>query len=166
MGLILELIPKVPFLVWPLIASLLWGGVARMELNHLRKVIAAEHKEQAAAIERQKTEALVTESVWKERANEVQRTKQAEIDRINSALADTQRMLHSRAPRRTNVSETSAAACAGSTGSELSDIDGAFLAGEAARAEKQRAALKECYGWINSVLQSVPGTSTPYSPPR
>jgi len=76
-----------------------------------------------------------------EAADQTRKQKDAEIKAINDRLALVTGELRKR-PSRTNQSTTT---CPGGTGSSLYAEDGEFLIGEAARADKLRQALKECY---------------------
>ena len=80
------------------------------------------------------------------------RAKDATIATITSRLNDTLSKLRI-ARTATRLSSVAAANCAGATGAELSGPDAAFLAGFAARAERQRADLAACYEEVNAVRQ-------------
>lgn len=75
-----------------------------------------------------------------------------ESDNEKAAIAaerdDALDRLRDRAPR---MSESSRAACKGTTGQELAKDDGEFLTRQAAEAAAQQSALKECYAWIDAV---------------
>jgi hypothetical protein len=82
-------------------------------------------------------------------ADRLRRDKDAQIRNINAratALANSLRDRSSRASETNPGASTADAGQAGSrcTGSELSREDAEFLAGEAARADSLRAALRQC----------------------
>lgn len=92
-----------------------------------------------------------SEAAQQLQAKNVQIHKQAqehadEVRTINSRLADAIERLRKRPDR---MPESSRSACAGATGAELSGPDAGFLIREASRADGIRAALKECYAWID-----------------
>lgn len=76
--------------------------------------------------------------------------KDAEVRKINARLVDALERLRQRPER---LPEPARAACTGATGAELSGPDAGFLVREAARADELRAALAECYGWIDAVTR-------------
>lgn len=77
--------------------------------------------------------------------------KQADTVRfINSELLDDIAKLRNR-PSRLPASGNPGAACAGTTGAELSRSDAEFLIREAARADTLRAALIACYGYADAL---------------
>lgn len=69
------------------------------------------------------------------------------ITAVNARLADALEQLRQRPER---LPESAATACAGATGRELSAPDAGFLVREAARADRLRAALSECYAVIDA----------------
>lgn len=147
------LLGRVPVWAWVLAVALAWGGIGRYQLRSLRAEIATERKAQADEIARLKAEAQATESTWKGKAHELHRAREIEVGNIAAALDAAERRLRDRPARRADLPEAARAACAGSTGAELSGEDGRFLAGEAARANQLRAALAECQGWIEAVTR-------------
>lgn len=72
------------------------------------------------------------------RINDLETTRRGIQSRLDAALAS----LRNRPER---ASEEPRAHCQGATGAELSRPDGQFLRGEAARADRIRAALATCY---------------------
>ena len=95
-----------------------------------------------------------------EKARNEERKRQAKInkvlqeqidekDAINTRLTDDIKRLQHRESRR--LSEAAKARCQGATGAELSSPDAEFLAREAARGDKIRAALNACYGYADSL---------------
>jgi len=90
------------------------------------------------------------EASWSEQIQKARSTRDDEIDRINTSLADALERLRKRPDR---MPEAARAACEGGTGAQLSGPDAGFLSREAARAESLRAALSECYTWVDTVKQ-------------
>lgn len=88
----------------------------------------------------------LVEEQWKTNVEALEEVKDAELKMVTTRLNSALRELRDRKDRRP---EAATPACEGSTGRELSRPDAEFLAGEAARAESLRTALKECYGWID-----------------
>lgn len=93
-------------------------------------------------------QARQVEQEWARKVKVLGDAKDAEIDRINGRLADALERLRKRPER---LPEPARAACAGATGAQLSGPDAGFLEREAARADALRAALEQCYGWIDAV---------------
>jgi flagellar motor protein MotB len=106
----------------------------------------AEAKAQAEA--RKKEQALV------EKAEQVRKRKDEQIKAINNRLAAVTRELRER-PSRSDSNTSSTATCSGGTGSTLFREDGEFLIGEAARADRLRQALKECYARYEEVRKEI-----------
>lgn len=88
-------------------------------------------------------EARRKEKVLVEKAEDTRRKKDAEIKAINARLSSVLVELRQRPSR--SGSGTDTATCQGGTGASLYAEDGEFLIGEAARADKLREALNECY---------------------
>lgn len=90
-------------------------------------------------------------------ADKLRKDKDAEIRNINAratALANSLRERPSRSTTEASaVSSTASAGCAPTscTGAGLSREDAEFLAGEAARADELRAALKQCHAQYESL---------------
>jgi hypothetical protein len=100
------------------------------------------------AIGKQKSADLLSDALI------LERVKNAEIKAIDGRLNIALGELRNRPERRTDVPET-AGACAGATGAELSRPDGEFLERLAADADRQRAALKQCYEVYDKVRAVV-----------
>lgn len=145
------LLAKVPWWVWPVIALAWWGAAGRMALRSERADRASEQQAHAVAIAKQKADALAKESEWKGRVDEQRKAKEQAILQINAAHAADLVSLRNRGPRRADLPGAATASCQGATGAELSGPDARFLAGEAARGNQLRAALAECYQWIDTV---------------
>jgi len=75
-------------------------------------------------------------------------TRDAEIDRIHTRLADALERLRQRPER---LPEPARAACEGATGAQLAAGDAGFLERYAADAAEQQAKLDECYGRLEQV---------------
>lgn len=150
-GKAIALLGRLPFWCWPLAAALAWGGTGRLALHHLRTAVATEHTAQAAAIAAEQAKAAATEATWKGRVYEQHRASEIQMGDVSARLDTALASLRDRGPRRADVPGIAATACSGATGAELSGPDGRFLAREAARANRLRAALAECQGWIDTV---------------
>lgn len=91
-------------------------------------------------------------------ADKLRKEKDAEIRNINAratALSNSLRERASRpAPEASTVPSTASAGCAAAscTGAGLSREDAEFLAGEAARADELRAALKQCHAQYGALI--------------
>lgn len=85
-------------------------------------------------------------------ATEIERAKDKQIRAINSKLSSTLEQLRQRPERLPDPP----AACAGTTGAELSRPDADFLAREAARADRLRQALAACYQLYDEVRNGAP----------
>ena len=128
---------------WGINARLIIGGVlaaflfvAGWAVNGWR--LESKHqKEIAQAV----TKARESEQRLVEDAERTRKNKDAEIKAINNRLELVTRELRQR-PSRTDQSSTT---CTTGTGASLYAEDGEFLIGEAARADRLREALKECY---------------------
>lgn len=90
-------------------------------------------------------------------ADKLRKEKDAEIRNISAratALSNSLRERPSRpAPESSTVPSTASAGCtpASGTGAGLSREDAQFLAGEAARADELRAALRQCHAQYNAL---------------
>ena len=80
--------------------------------------------------------------------------RDAEDLRTNDRLTAELQRLRSRPER---LPATAAATCQGSTGAELSRPDAEVALGLAARADRLRAALGECYAWIDAAEEMTGG---------
>lgn len=138
---------------WGINARLIIGGVlaavlfvAGWSVNGWR--LESKYQEQT-----NKAVAKAREAEWKliEQAEITRKKKDAEIQAINNRLESVTRELRKR-PSRTNQSPTS---CQAGTGTSLFAEDGEFLIGEAARADRLREALKECYARYEALENSL-----------
>jgi len=81
--------------------------------------------------------------------DQIRKDKDAQINAINNQLANALIELRSRPSRNDKVSVNGQ----GGTGATLYAEDGQFLIGEAARADKLRAALQSCYAQYDEVTK-------------
>lgn len=157
--MISKIIPTWPIAVGALVIGLgagayadhkvMQGRIDKMAIAHAEGLRVREVKrgedERAA---RNKERALSV------RIGEIEQGKINEIATIRAAYSDELGRLQQRANRKptgTGPAPAPVTACQGSTGAELSREDAIFLAGEAARADEQRAALSACYQAYDSV---------------
>lgn len=122
--------------------------VAGWKVNGWRLDAQAQRQVAAQAVAQRDAQAEARR-IAQQRAEKLQRInddKAASIRRIDARLADALGELRSRPERLPGAGDCQAVpSCQGATGAELSGPDAAFLVREAARAERQRAALKACY---------------------
>ena len=85
-----------------------------------------------------------------EGVNNALREQNDELAAVNSRHLAAIERLQQRA-NRAELSRAARAECKGATGAELSRQDGRFLVGEAARADRLRAALQACYSYANAI---------------
>lgn len=95
-------------------------------------------REAAALVEVRKKEAVLVAQ-----AEQIRKKKDAEINAINNRLNSALVELRQRPNRITSSAGTPS--CTAGTGATLFREDAEFLIGEAARADKLRQALEECY---------------------
>lgn len=107
---------------------------------------SANEAEWQSKIDKQKIEALQKEVEWKGKIDEVAKQHRTEIGAVarqrDAALASLRNRPETRLP------EPSRAACAGSTGRELSKPDAGFLVRLASEADELRASLRACQSYI------------------
>jgi len=101
----------------------------------------ADAAEQARAVEREKQQEI----------NDVLRKQNEDLSGVNSGLAADLERLRNRPERPAHVPEHPRIDCPGATGADLSREDAAFLIGEAARADRLRAALAACYSYADAL---------------
>lgn len=94
--------------------------------------------------------ARVKEASDREATQLLRKARDAEITAVNDRLRAALERLRQRPDR---LPEVARPACQGATGAELSRPDSGFLQREAARADTLRAALAECYAWIDQVTK-------------
>ena len=112
---------------------------------------SADQAAQAVAVAQANADARERELLAQQAVNKSKEIRDAEFETINSRLVAAISELRKRAVR---LPEAARAACQGATGAELSNPDGQFLAGLAARADKLRAALAECQAYADTVSPS------------
>jgi len=116
-----------------------------------------EKTQQYAAYAEAQESARQKEQEMQASADKLRKEKDAEIRNINAratALTNSLRERPSRpAPEASAVPSTASAGCAPTscTGAGLSREDAQFLAGEAARADELRAALKQCHAQYDAL---------------
>ena len=103
------------------------------------------NKEWQAAELKKDLERKEKENTILDNALELEREKNAEIAKLNLIADNLRNSLRNRPSRETIVYRDNPGAPQTCTGAELSREDGEFLAGEAARGNVLRAALKACY---------------------
>lgn len=109
----------------------------------------ADEKSQLVAVAQANEQARERERAVQEEVNQSKEIRDAEFEAINARLLSALGELRKRPVR---LPETARPACQGATGAELSGRDAEFLAGLAARADKLRAELDACHGWIDAVV--------------
>lgn len=127
------------------------GRIAKIEKAH-----ADVERQRAEVYAADQRDAREKEQKWAVRVGQVEQEKVNENARIAARYAAELDGLRKRAERRpapTGETSSTTATCAGATGAELSRPDAGFLIGEAARADRQRAALAACYGAYDAVSQ-------------
>lgn len=134
---------------WRLVGALALAGATFAGGWHLgaqgvRGQWAAEHAKQAQQQADAAVEVLRFEQARATKVQEIQDGKDAVLRRTGARLADALEQLRNRPERPADMPEAGRAACAGSTGAELSRPDAAFLEREAARADVLRAELGAC----------------------
>ena len=137
--------------VWLIAAAVCAGsyGLGRWHQH------SADKNAQAVAIAQANADARERELLTQKSVNKSKEIRDAEFETINGRLVAAVSELRKRAVR---LPEAARPACQGSTGAELSNPDGEFLAGEAARADKLRAALQQCYDY-NDTVNPAPKSS-------
>lgn len=116
-----------------------------------------EKTQQYAAYAEAQESARQKEQEMQASADKLRKEKDAEIRNINAratALANSVRERPSRpSPETSTMPSTTSAGCAPTscTGAGLSREDAQFLAGEAARADELRAALKQCHAQYDTL---------------
>lgn len=109
--------------------------------------VIRDSREHAAQLESLKQQE-VQRQAWANEVAAARSEKDEELRNVNARLADALVRLRNRPER---LPEPSRQACEGTTGRELSGQDAEFLTRLASEADQQRAALSECYAWIDAV---------------
>ena len=139
-----------PWWILAVVLAFAAGGIAGEWDGARRANQRWEKKTAADYVESVKT-ALDTERFWQGVVNETARNYEAKLVDVRRNLNIALDSLRSRPDRAPGVSEAPRADCAGGTGAELSRPDAEFLVGEAARADRLRAALDACYAVLDGV---------------
>jgi hypothetical protein len=146
-----------------LLSLALWGFGWVKGAQHGEARLDAYKATQDAAVLAQQLKAGQITANWRADALVLEEVKNAQLKTIDQRLADAlaDGMRH-RAERRPDLPGASAAAsaCAGGTGAGLSRPDAGFLDGEAARANRIRAALEQCYAQYEQVRQRMATLAT------
>lgn len=122
-----------------LLGALWWYGSSKYDEGYQE----ARNEYNRAALKAQE-QAIAKQQELINAADKTRKAKDAQIASINARHAAELGRLRDRPERRTELSGAPRD-CSGATGAELSRRDGEFLAGLAARADKLRAALSQCY---------------------
>jgi hypothetical protein len=119
------------------------AGADSIRVESANKVIAAT---KAAREEEQAKQAKVNKDAKAQydKINDINNQLNADLDKLRDR------------PDRGHLPDSSKSICKGTTGEYLSSEDAGFLTREAARADKQRAALESCYKYADTVATSVP----------
>lgn len=117
---------------------------ASMQAEYTKKLL------EASELARERERTMV------ESADKLRKDKDAQIANLNGRLSAALDGLRQR-PQRPSPGQSPAPSCdcSGATGSSLSREDAEFLVREAARADKLRSALDQCYKQYDSVRQSL-----------
>ena len=118
---------------------------ATLQADYTKKLL------EASELAREREQVMVSS------ADKIRKEKDAQIASLNSRLGTALDGLRQRPQRSPSPSQGSPDTCsgAGTTGSSLSREDSEFLVREAARADRLRSALDQCYKQYDSVRQSV-----------
>jgi len=111
---------------------------------------SSRHRKQQAEILVQTEAARETERIKAKATLKAQQERYEALLAISARLSRDLERLRNRPDR---LPEAARPAAKGATGAELSRPDAEFLARESARADRLRAALQECYAWIESVTK-------------
>lgn len=149
----MSLIPTWPIAVGALALGLAGGAaldhtIMSARIDRMEKATADIDRQRAEIRAGDELEARQKEQTWAARVGQVEQEKTNENARIAARYATDLDSLRKRADRRPAPSGGTAPAatsCEGATGAELSRPDAEFLVSEAARADRQRAALGACY---------------------
>lgn len=141
----------VPSWVWALVIAVLLTavGVAEMRASKAKRELAELKADIAESARKAEEEARAREQAMQADADKLRQEKDREIRDLNAraaALADSLRQRPNRATQGGGVPGAAGARQAGPgcSGSTLPREDAEFLAGEAARADGLRAALRQC----------------------
>lgn len=132
---------------------IVWKEV-RKAVAHSEQTMSAAYNEkllQASELAREREQSMVSS------ADKIRKEKNAKIASLNTRLGTALSSLSERPQRPPSTSQGAPASChgAGATGAQLSREDAEFLIREAARADKLRTALDQCYKQYDLVRQSM-----------
>jgi hypothetical protein len=157
----MSLVPTWPIAVGTLVIGLLAGAYAdhtvmsaridKLNAAHSEELRQREVQRAADELKARNNERQMTEAVGL-----AEQEKTDEIAKVRTtAAADIARLQNrpDRKPIAAGGVPQAAAACAGSTGAELSRPDAEFSLGLATRADEQRAALSACYKAYDAIGQ-------------
>ena len=130
----------ISFYIYAGLAVIALAGVGYGKYEH---TVFEEYKAEEVANARLKEHQL------QDATDQIRKDKDAQINAINNQLANALIELRSRPSRNDKVSVNGQ----GGTGATLYAEDGQFLIGEAARADKLRAALQSCYAQYDEVTK-------------
>lgn len=151
-----------------IIAAILASVLASVFLAHkvivhkaVNKAIADTREQMAAEYTKRLLEASERarerEQAMVGSADKIRKDKDAQIASLNTRLGTALSSLSERPQRADSASKDTPASCScsGATGASLSREDSEFLVREAARADKLRSALDQCYRQYDAVRQSL-----------
>lgn len=154
--------PKLPILgIVVLILGILFGTHKVILWKEVKKAVAETKEQMSAEYSKKLLEASELarerEQVMVSSADKIRKEKDAQIASLNTRLGTALSSLSERPQRPSSASQGAPASCigAGATGAQLSREDAEFLVREAARADKLRSALDQCYRQYDSVRQSL-----------
>lgn len=118
---------------------------ATLQADYTKKLL------EASELAREREQAMVSS------ADKIRKEKDAQITALNGRLGTALDGLRQRPPRPPSSSQGSpdACSCTGATGASLSREDATVLIREAARADRLRAALDQCYRQYDEVRKGL-----------
>lgn len=151
-----------------IVAAIIALVIAAVFLTHkaavhraVKKAVAETQEQMSAEYTKKLLEASELarerEQVMMASADKLRKDKDAQIASLNTRLGAALSSLSERPQRTPSASKDTPAPCncSGATGANLSREDAEFLVREAARADKLRSALDQCYKQYDSVRQSL-----------
>lgn len=172
----MSLIPTWPIAAGTLVLGLIAGAgitanikngkIERIEAKHVKEIAAWKDAQALALAKNHAAEVnyRATEQQIRENADRTVLEKQNEIDRIAAARDAAIVSLQNRPARpatRPGTVPAAAADCKGATGAELFRGDSEFLVRLAERADRQRAALAQCYAQYDAARALTNRPATP-----
>lgn len=144
-----------------LILGILYGSHKLIVRKEVAKAVAHTEQTMSAAYNEKLLKASELarerEQVMMASADKLRKDKDAQIASLNTRLGAALSSLSERPQRTPSASKDTPAPCncSGATGANLSREDAEFLVREAARADRLRSALDQCYKQYESVRQSL-----------